>query len=469
MLKIIYKMLIGGVAIGAFAAGVIFALPVKTTHGAKVVIGGASLGIEIANTPASREKGLGGRDELGANSGMLFLFDMPARYGIWMKDMRFPIDIFWIRKGVIVSLTENAPAPIAGTPDRQLPQYLPDADADMILEVNAGFAAAHRVHIGDRVDISGMGQAQLSNTAATFSEPVVQEITTAPKGSEYFIETIREHPTHGKNLVITGELPQSDGYRKFTIQYRVGATTIGGIMNVPRAVPPPHGFPILILNHGLIASDIYFSGRGSAREQDYFTRHGYVTIHPDYRGLASSTPNTAVHHDFYAGYTEDVSGLVDAVKESSFDFLDANRIGMWGHSMGGGIAERVMVARTDIRAFVLFAPIAANAEENFFELPTDEVSWLRDTYGYGDEGKKIFDQISPINYFQYISAPVQIHHGTGDTAVPIAFSKETYAALEQAGKQAELYIYPNEPHEFIANWSLAAARALQFFDRYVKR
>ena len=161
-----------------------------------------------------------------------------------------------------------------------------------------------------------------------------------------------------------------------------------------------------------------------------------------------------------------MSGLVDAVKESSLDFLDGNRIGMWGHSMGGGIASRVMVLSRDIRAYVLFAPISADAEDNFYELAPEEVARLRATYG--PVGDPAYQNISPLAYFSDVEAPVQLHHGIGDDAVPIGFSEKMFAALRRYDKKAELFTYPGEKHEFAGAWPLAASRALQFFDKYVK-
>ena len=43
-----------------------------------------------------------------------------------------------------------------------------------------------------------------------------------------------------------------------------------------------------------------------------------------------------------------------------------------------------------------------------------------------------------------------------------------FATLVQNNKKAELFTYPGEKHEFVKAWSLAAGRALQFFDKYVK-
>src|SRR3989344_8800209 len=56
-------------------------------------MGGVTLNIEVADTDPERVQGLSGRDGLEDNEGLLFVFGREDYYGIWMKDMNFPIDI----------------------------------------------------------------------------------------------------------------------------------------------------------------------------------------------------------------------------------------------------------------------------------------------------------------------------------------------------------------------------------------
>jgi len=448
---ILIAVALTGLAIGALFA---FSMDEKEKDFATVEINGAILMAEVVSHRTSRARGLSGREMLGEREAMLFIFDEPDYYGIWMKDMKFPIDIFWISNGVIADIEENAPVPAPGTADAQLPVYRPDKEGELVLETRAGFAQKHKVKIGDRVRITGDKAAAEKNMSAV-------------PGQEFTIPALRQHPAVGRDFRIGEPMASTGGaYQKFPISYASGGLTLTGIMNVPAGPVPEGGFPVLILNHGLIDPVIYTSGRGSKREQDFFARHGYVTLHPDYRGHASSSPNPVLHHDFYVGYTQDVMALVDAIKKYEGTLIDARRIGMWGHSMGGGIAARAMTLSSDIRAYVLFAPISADAEENFYELAQEERAWLYETYG--KEGAGIYRRISPIQYFEDVRAPVQLHHGAADRDVPIAFSEKMFEKLTSLNKKAELFTYPGEAHEFADAWQTAADRALQFFDKYVK-
>lgn len=116
-----------------------------------VRIGNADVIAEVVVTPAERARGLGGRDTLAEGAGMLFLFPQSGQHSFWMKDMKFPIDIFWIEDGRVVDMTERANAFPAGTPDVFLPVYRPDAPARFVLETPAGFAARHGITIGTSV------------------------------------------------------------------------------------------------------------------------------------------------------------------------------------------------------------------------------------------------------------------------------------------------------------------------------
>ncbi len=458
------------VAIGAsaFTSGVFFALPTIRKDFARLDFSDVSIVAEIVDTPATRTKGLSGIRSLPELRGMLFVMEQADYAGIWMKDMKFPIDILWIENGTVVDMKENVKPPLPNADYSTLPIYRPLAPSSFVLEVNAGFSRRHALHIGDRVNISLDGQTYMrtkqSGEEKIYEGRHIQALF--PAGNEYRIDVLKSHVFQGKNFQVGEQIAVNKAYETRAITYGSGDLTMSGVMNVPQEPPPLGGFPLLILNHGLIAPSIYTTGRGSKREQDFFARRGYVTIHPDYRGHASSSPATTLHHDFYVGYTQDVEALLDAIVQSAPSYIDPKRIGMWGHSMGGGIAARVMVLRPEVRAFVLFAPISADVEDNFYELSPEEIEWLHTTYGAA--GDPIYRAMSPIEYFNDVAAPVQIHHGTADTAVPLSFSEKIYETLKRFKKPVEFFVYPGEKHEFIDNWPMAAARALQFFDKYVK-
>ncbi len=114
-----------------------------------VTIRGQRLAVEVAETRARQARGLGGRDALAWDRGMLFVYDQPGFYAFWMKDMRFDIDIVWIRDDRIVEISARVPH----SPDGPGPTVRPRQLVNRVLELPAGDAQAWGWRIGDRVQV----------------------------------------------------------------------------------------------------------------------------------------------------------------------------------------------------------------------------------------------------------------------------------------------------------------------------
>lgn len=117
-----------------------------------VLINNKKIAVEIAKTPAEQATGLGFRDFLGKDSGMLFIFEEKVSVKFWMKDMKFPIDIIWISGDKIAGIAENVQPP-TGAADENLTVYSPPEPVDYVLEVNAGFAAENGIKTGDKISL----------------------------------------------------------------------------------------------------------------------------------------------------------------------------------------------------------------------------------------------------------------------------------------------------------------------------
>lgn len=108
-------------------------------------VGDVSLKVNLASTPLERERGLSGRDSIGAD-GMLFIFPKSDYHGFWMKDMRFPIDMIWISEDLkVVHIEKNV------SPDSYPHVFRPTSPARYILETDAHFADTFDISLGQRV------------------------------------------------------------------------------------------------------------------------------------------------------------------------------------------------------------------------------------------------------------------------------------------------------------------------------
>lgn len=127
-------------------------LQTSTTTPPYVTIRSQSFHVDLADSMLSQSQGLSGRPSLPEDNGMLFMFRVPFSYGFWMKDMQFPIDIVWVRKGHITGFAENAEPELRKSMFR-LKQYYPSGAIDQALEVNAGTVKKYGFAVGDEVQL----------------------------------------------------------------------------------------------------------------------------------------------------------------------------------------------------------------------------------------------------------------------------------------------------------------------------
>jgi len=170
------------------------------------------------------------------------------------------------------------------------------------------------------------------------------------------------------------------------------------------------------------------------------------------------------------GYTEDVINAVLAVRRSPLPFLDGDRVGLLGRSMGGGVTYNTLVAQPGlVDAAVVFAPVSSRTEDNFDRWIRDERPGLArqivDRYGSPEDSPQFWRDVSPRTYFDRITEPLLIHHGTSDDSCPIRWTRATYDALQRAGKDARLFVYDGEEHAFGPQWPLSMRRTVRFLDR----
>jgi len=109
---------------------------------------GTHVHLELALTDEERQLGLMFRDTLPSDDGMLFIFDADGPLEFWMKNTFIPLDFVWLSAaGEVVGVRANVP------PCRSDPcaSYGSGKPARAVLEVNAGFAAAHGMRPGEQL------------------------------------------------------------------------------------------------------------------------------------------------------------------------------------------------------------------------------------------------------------------------------------------------------------------------------
>lgn len=123
----------------------------QVSAGEKIKVGSAIFSVDIADTDEKRAKGFSGVDSIPQNYGLLFVFDKTAIRTFWMKGVKFPLDLIWIKGDTVVDITPNVQPPAPGQPDNLLPRYKSKEPVDRVLEVLGGTATTSNIKIGDKV------------------------------------------------------------------------------------------------------------------------------------------------------------------------------------------------------------------------------------------------------------------------------------------------------------------------------
>lgn len=152
-------------------------LNTNTAETKEIFVSNAKLNVEIADTSEKMTLGLSGRKTLGENNGMLFLYNEPGTYSIWMKDMKFSIDIIWIgENGKIVDLTKSV------TPETYPKTFSSKEPVKYVVEVNSGWCDKNNIKIGDLAVILYEYETKLKSKEDLIKvkKPLVGEVISSP-------------------------------------------------------------------------------------------------------------------------------------------------------------------------------------------------------------------------------------------------------------------------------------------------
>lgn len=254
-------------------------------------------------------------------------------------------------------------------------------------------------------------------------------------------------------------------YRSYDVTYRSEDLRISGVLNVPTGRGP---FPAVVLAHGYIDPAVYVRGQGMTRERGHLAEAGYIALHVDYRNHAESDDDPALRRTFRLGYAVDVLNAVNALRASQDVPVDDDRIALMGRSMGGGVVYKALeMAPGLVDAGVVFAAVSSDEADNYrqFSSPSPFWDYVEERWGTPDDNPDFWDGISPDTYFDRITEPVLIHHGTADDTCPPAWATRTERSMQRAGIDVTLQWYEGEGHAFGPAFGTAMDRTVRFLDR----
>ena len=285
------------------------------------------------------------------------------------------------------------------------------------------------------------------------------------------LPALMEKEHDGGGLRLGPEVYRTATQVQHAVTYRSGDLTISGRLAVPTGRGP---FPAIVLAHGYIDPAVYVNGQGMTREREWLASRGYVVLHVDYRNHASSDADPAADLELRLGYTEDVINAVHALRKWRGP-VDDERIAVGGRSMGGGVVYNVLtVAPGLVDAGVVWAPVSSDTVDNFNR-------WIRPDPGrsqlaarilrrYGEpaRNREFWRNVSPRTFFDRVTEPVLIHHGTSDDSCPIAWSHATTRAMREAGVDVTFEVYEGEEHAFGPQFFRSMELTGRFLERHLR-
>jgi len=181
---------------------------------------------------------------------------------------------------------------------------------------------------------------------------------------------------------------------------------------------------------------------------------------------------TASHDCYMVVYDVDTQGFVNVLfpRGDESSWVDAERIGIWGHSNGGLIGLRMITITQKAKAALLWAGVVGSYAD-MLETYLPRIDFLQrlsppviEQHGLPSENPEYWDYVDPFTYLEDITTPVQLHHGNSDSSVPVDLSISLYNAMVEAGKEVELYQYPGMDHNFFGEaFDQAMQRSVEFF------
>lgn len=313
-------------------------------------------------------------------------------------------------------------------------------------------------------------------TAAPIIEPepkpnpvVIEDQTIEELPSTLSIPHFKKMKLVGSDLKLEKVLEKNDVYTKHAVTYLSNGLKITGVFLIPNAEKP---HPLLIFNHGYIDPAIYTQGRGLKREEDYMAKQGFAVFHPDYRGHAGSdlSPMTAKVYDGNLEYAMDSANAILAVREAKIANVDASKVGMLGHSMGGGVTMAIMTARPElIDAAVLYAPVHARVWENFMRWRAEREEGDRtiEQFGTFEEKPDVWNKLSPDTFLGDVRIPILLFQGTKDKDVPYEWADYLNTRLTELQRDITYERYEGEGHEFSFMWSDFMKKTAAFFKSHL--
>ena len=316
---------------------------------------------------------------------------------------------------------------------------------------------------------------KIENIKTTEKQEIQKQEKTLEK---YEYQNLKNRKPNNGEIIFENILKDEKEFTSYVFFFKTDGKKVSGLANIPKKCI--NKCPVLILLRGYVDQTIYTTGVGSERVGQGFAKAGYITLSPDFLGYGESeNPSIDALEERFQSYTttldllasiENIDTSLKALEKLNIS-ADKDKIGIWGHSNGGQITISILEITGGEYPTVLWAPVSKPFPYSILYF-TDE---------FEDHGKalrklvadfeSIYDveKFSPSNFYNLIKAPIQIHQGSLDDAVPEKWSNELESNLKNENIDVEYFTYKTENHNFnLGSWDKAFERSLNFFNKQLE-
>ncbi len=293
---------------------------------------------------------------------------------------------------------------------------------------------------------------------------------------KYTIDSLSAQKFEVSGIEIGDVVKDEKDFNSRVFYFWVGGKKVSGLLNFPKV---DGTYPVVVMYRGYIDRETYKTGDGTRRAGEMFAKNGFITVAPDFLGYGQSDmPSESPLEERFQTYItsatllESVGNLNSALAKAGANVkVDPDKIGIWGHSNGGQISLTVLEATGATYPTVLWAPVSK-------PFPYSILYYTDDIDDHGKMLRKVVadferdydsEKYSLTNYLDKINAPVQIHQGSGDEAVPVKWSDDLVKTLKEKGKNVSYFAYPGDDHNFArGDWQTVVERNIEFFKGKLK-
>jgi len=288
---------------------------------------------------------------------------------------------------------------------------------------------------------------------------------------KYSFESLRNRQYSTSQIHLDRPILEDEDVITQVFSYQSDGKKVSGVLNIPRKTGT---YPVVVMLRGFVEREKYSPGIGTNRGAEFFSHNGLITLSPDFLGYGESDLDSLDSIEArFETYTTvlNLFASLDSLNTSisasySGVLADLNKIGLWAHSNGGHVALSTLAISGKKYPTSLWAPVSKPFPYSilyFTDEFDDEGKALRKVVSDFEKDYDVFD-FSPTRYYDWIQAPLQIHQGTIDDAVPVIWSDDLYVKLKDLDKTIEYFTYPGADHNLSGSaWSTAMSRSLEFY------